>query len=184
MTVLRRLLAGPAVAAAPLLLGRRLVSTIDGALVEAVIIETEAYEGVDDPASHAFGGRTARNAAMFGEPGSIYVYRSHGVHWCLNLVCRAAGIPAAVLLRAGRIVSGEEVAARRRGRATELASGPGRLAQALGVTGALDGSSLWAGPLRLEGNPWRGEVLGGPRVGVTRGRDLPWRFRVKPSVSD
>lgn len=183
MTALRRLLAGPAAEVAPLLLGRRLRSTIDGESVVAVVIETEAYEGADDPASHAYRGRTMRNATMFGEPGSIYVYRSYGLHWCINLVCRAVGVPSAVLLRAGRIVVGEDVAARRRGRDTELASGPGRLAQSLGVTGAIDGSSIWSGPIRLEGPPWNGPVLRGPRVGVTRGAELQWRFWMPVSRS-
>ncbi|HUU61596.1 MAG TPA: DNA-3-methyladenine glycosylase [Acidimicrobiia bacterium] len=179
MKDLAALLAGDVVAAARGLLGRRLRSEIAGVVCEVMLTELEAYGGPDDPASHAFGGPTARNASMFGPAGTLYVYRSYGVHWCMNAVTGPAGRASAVLLRAGRPLAGEEHMRRRRGRADHLGDGPGRLSQALGVTGEQDGASLFDGPVRLLGEPPAGgRVESGPRVGITRAAGRPWRFRL------
>lgn len=166
--------------AAKLLLGGRLVSDL-GDRVTLIINETEAYGGSDDPASHAFRGPTVRNRSMFGPSGFWYVYRSYGIHWCLNLVTGPAGEGQAVLLRGGRTETGTEVAARRRGRADHLADGPGKLTQALGVTGAQDGSSAYAGPLRLEPGlpPDPSRIRAAPRIGISKATDRPWRFLLK-----
>ena len=159
------------------LLGWRLVSEVDGERVSADLVEVEAYAGETDPASHAFRGPTSRNASMFGPPGTLYVYRSYGIHWCMNVVGREPGVARAVLLRGAKIVEGFETAARRRGRRDHLADGPGKLTQALGVTGALDGHDLGRAPLRLVG-PGRavGGVVTGPRVGISKATNRPWRF--------
>ena len=131
---------------APELVGARL--TVDG--VGGTIVEVEAYDS-DDPASHGYRGRTARNGAMFGPPGTAYVYRSYGIHWCLNLVCEAEGTPAAVLVRALEPDTGIETMRERRhlDEARLLCAGPGRLCQALGVTGEHDGLALDAPPFEL-----------------------------------
>lgn len=175
MTSLRSLLSGPVLDAARGLVGMRLVSLVDGDRVTVTLAEVEAYGGADDPASHAHRGRTRRNGSMFGPPGTLYVYRSYGIHWCANVVCGAEGVPAAVLLRGGVVVDGEATAARRRGRGDHLADGPGKLCQALGITGDLDGSSVLDGPVRLEG-PGGSRAKATPRVGITRAADRPWRF--------
>jgi DNA-3-methyladenine glycosylase len=176
---LAALLAGEVVAAARGLLGRRLRSEAGGVVCEVLLTEVEAYGGADDPASHGFGGPTRRNASMFSAAGTLYVYRSHGVHWCMNAVTGPAGRASAVLLRAGRPLLGEEHMRRRRGRADHLCDGPGRLSEALGVTGEQDGSSLLDGLVRLLGEPAAGAALvAGPRVGITRAVDRPWRFRL------
>jgi DNA-3-methyladenine glycosylase len=147
---------------------------VDG--VGGTIVEVEAYDHLD-PASHAFNGPTARNAAMFGPPGHAYVYRIYGVHWCLNFVC---GVQpgSAVLIRALEPTTGVEVMAERRGTASPklLCSGPGRLCQALGVTGALTGAALDAPPFALAAAPEAHEVVVGVRIGITKGADTPWRF--------
>jgi DNA-3-methyladenine glycosylase len=171
------------------LLGARLVSTVDGVSVAGVIVETEAYLGSDDPASHAATriGLTPRNRAMFGPPGRAYVYRSYGVHWCMNVVTGAEGDAQAVLLRGLDPLEGlEAMAHRRRGR-LPLASGPGRLCEALGITGELYGHDLSEPPLQLLGG-WsvpehRVSVSG--RIGVSAARDWPLRFYVRnnPGVS-
>lgn len=156
---------------------------IDG--VGGRIVETEAYDR-EDPASHSFAGPTARNAAMFGPPGHAYVYRSYGIHWCLNVVCREAGHGAGVLIRALEPIAGLERMAERRGLARPgpvdsrlLCAGPGRLGQALGVTHALNGLALDAPPFAVSApEPAMPEaaVLVGPRIGITRAADVPWRF--------
>jgi len=140
-----------ALAAARELLGMRLVSSVGGVRTAGVIVETEAYQGVDDPASHAAvrAGRTARNRAMFGPPGKAYVYRSYGMHWCMNVVTGAEGDPQAVLVRGLEILEGVEIARERRGGKEPLAAGPGRLCKALAVTGELYGHDLRAPPLQL-----------------------------------
>lgn len=178
------LLEGPLLDAARRLLGRRLHSTVEGRACEVVITEVEAYGGCDDPASHAYRGRTARNASMFGPPGTLYVYRSYGIHWCANVVIGAEGDPGAVLLRAGTPVLGEAVMRRRRGREDHLADGPGKLAQALGVTGACDGASVLDGPVRVVGEPPPDvTVVAGPRIGVSRAAERPWRFVMATPVN-
>jgi DNA-3-methyladenine glycosylase len=161
------------------LLGWQLVSDVDGDRVVADVVEVEAYAGETDPASHAFRGRTPRNGSMFGPPGTLYVYRSYGIHWCMNVVGGETGLARAVLLRGAEIVEGVDIAVRRRGRSDHLADGPGKLTQALGVTGALDGHGLSRQPLRLL-EPRRSvrSVTTGPRVGISKAADRPWRFVV------
>jgi DNA-3-methyladenine glycosylase len=175
-------------------LGALLVSTVDGIETIGRIVETEAYVGPHDPASHAAEriGRTVRNRSMFGPPGIAYVYRIYGVHWCLNLVTDRVDFPAAVLVRAIEPLAGIDAMRRRRAAAatirdTALGSGPGKLAAALGITGDLDGHRLDRPPLLLaRGDPPRDGMIGrGPRVGITRAADWPLRFWVRgnPHVS-
>lgn len=175
----------PAPEVARSLLGARLVSDIGGVRTSGVIVETEAYLGVDDPASHAATrGVTDRNRVMFGPSGYAYVYRSYGVHWCMNVVCRPEGHAAAVLLRGLDPLEGREVMARRRGRPAPLASGPGRLCQALGITGDYYGHDLAEAPLRLEAGwsvPDAAVGVSG-RIGVSRAADRPLRFFVRGSA--
>lgn len=166
--------------AARWLLGRQLVSEVGGDRVVAAITEVEAYDGVNDPASHAFRGETPRNRSMFGAPGTLYVYRSYGVHWCMNVVCGPPGIAAAVLLRGGIPIEGHETIEERRGGHLPLTVGPGNLTQALGVTGEHDGSSLSGGPLRLEARLLKGRVAASPRIGISRATDRLWRFVLTP----
>jgi DNA-3-methyladenine glycosylase len=141
-----------------------------------VLTEVEAYGGPDDPASHAFRGETPRNRSMFGDPGTLYVYRSYGVHWCMNVVCGPPGIASAVLLRGGIPVEGLEVIEERRKGRRPLTVGPGNLTQALGVTGEHDGWSLAGGRLRLEEGRATGAIATSPRIGISRAADRPWRF--------
>jgi DNA-3-methyladenine glycosylase len=151
--------------------------------VGGVVVETEAY-GPDDPASHSFRGRTARNTAMFGPAGRLYVYRSYGIHWCANVVCGAEGTGAAVLLRALEPVAGLEAMRARRG-ATDtrlLCAGPGRLAQALGITGADDGAAIDELPFELRPPARPVDVVNGPRVGITRATEHPWRYALTGSA--
>jgi DNA-3-methyladenine glycosylase len=164
---------------APDLLGAVLVVERDGALVAGRIIETEAYTA-DDPASHSFRGRTRRNEVMFGTAGHLYVYRSYGIHWCANIVTGEDGDGQAVLLRAVDPIEGADEMLRRRGR-LPLANGPGKLCQAFGLDGADDGADLCAaGPIRVledeMGPPV--EPVAGPRIGITKAVDTPWRFRI------
>jgi DNA-3-methyladenine glycosylase len=158
---------------APDLLGCTLL--VDG--VGGSIVEVEAYDH-EDPASHGFRGRTERNRAMFGPPGHAYVYRSYGIHWCLNLVCEEDGVAAAVLIRALEPTHGlERMRARR---ATDdprlLCSGPGKLCQAVGVTRGHDGLPLDRPPFELTPGHVDLEVVRGPRVGITAAAELPWRY--------
>jgi DNA-3-methyladenine glycosylase len=142
------------------------------------IVETEAYDP-EDPASHSHAGRTPRNASMFGPPGHAYVYRSYGLHWCLNFVCREEGHGAGVLIRALEPVAGLEVMRQRRGPVDDrlLCAGPGRLGQALGITREHDGLPLDEPPFRLDATGVvRTELLCGPRIGISKAADLPWRF--------
>ena len=141
------------------------------------IVEVEAYDP-EDPASHGFRGRTARNASMFGPPGHAYVYRSYGVHWCLNLVCGKPGRAEAALIRALRPTHGLAVMAARRGTAAEraLCSGPGKLCQALAVTGAHDGLPLGRPPFELLPRAGTPAIATGPRVGLTKAAELAWRY--------
>lgn len=159
--------------AAPELIGATLL--IDG--VGGRIAEVEAYHHTD-PAAHSFRGPTPRNAVMFGPPGYAYVYRSYGIHWCLNFVCEPEGSASAVLIRAIEPLEGLPKMRRRRGLTDErlLCSGPGRLAQAMGVTHAHNGLALDYLPFELyerEGEP---EIAVGMRIGITKAADLPWRY--------
>jgi DNA-3-methyladenine glycosylase len=160
----------PALAARDLIGWTLLVDGLGGR-----IVETEAYHH-QDPASHAFTGPTARNAAMFGPVGCAYVYRSYGIHWCLNFVC-GEDPGSAVLIRALEPVAGLEVMGARRGLSNPraLCSGPGKLCQALGVTRAHDGLYLDAPPFRLIPGA-AGAIATGPRIGISKAADLPWRF--------
>jgi DNA-3-methyladenine glycosylase len=141
------------------------------------IVEVEAYDH-EDPASHGFRGRTERNASMFGPPGHAYVYRSHGIHWCLNFVCEDEGVANAVLVRALEPTHGLEAMRERRGLDDPrlLCSGPGRLCQALGVTREHDGLALDGPPFELLAAEAPVEVVSGPRIGITRATELPWRY--------
>lgn len=176
---LDQLLGGPVLAAARGLLGRRLTSSI-GDTTGVVITEVEGYAGEDDPASHAHRGRTARNAVMFGPPGGLYVYRSYGVHWCMNVVCGPEGSARAVLLRGGVPVEGIDLMRERRGRGDHLTDGPGKLCQALGVTGGQDGSSVLHGPVTVTGESIGGLITKTPRIGISRAVDREWRFLLVP----
>lgn len=177
---------------APELLGCVLSHETADGLVAVELTEVEAYMGAADPASHAYRGRTPRNAVMFGPPGHAYVYFTYGMHFCVNLVCLAPGTASAVLLRAGRIVAGEELARARRGLAVvdrDLARGPARLCQALGIDRALNGADVCSATSRLRISGPGGDTAGryeqGPRVGVSSGREVPWRFWIagEPTVS-
>jgi DNA-3-methyladenine glycosylase len=172
------------------LLGRLLVHRAPEGTSAVRLVEVEAYGGAgQDPASHAHRGRTARNAVMFGPPGHLYVYFTYGMHWCANVVCAPEGVAQAVLLRAGEPVLGAELMAARRpaSRPRDLARGPARLCQALGLAGWADGADLRAGPVLLTAGwpvpddrvAWTG------RVGVTAAADRPWRALVAgdPHVS-
>jgi DNA-3-methyladenine glycosylase len=201
----RETFAWAAAEVAPALLGCVLEHDSPDGLVAVALTEVEAYHGQADPASHAYRGRTPRNAVMFGPPGHAYVYFTYGMHFCVNLVCLPEGTASAVLLRAGRVVEGEDLARARRtapgpgGR--DLARGPARLCQALAITRAQDGADVcdpasrlrvrWptpaeaaaghAGPAELTG----ASISRGPRVGVSAAGDVPWRFWVTgdPTVS-
>jgi DNA-3-methyladenine glycosylase len=158
---------------APDLIGVTLL--VDG--VGGTIVEVEAYHPTD-PASHSYRGRTPRNAVMFGPPGHAYVYRSYGIHWCLNLVCEGEGIAAAVLIRALEPTQGlEHMEARRRTNDPRLlAAGPGRLCEALAVTGAHDGLPLDHPPFLLRPRRRTPEIATAPRIGITNAADYPWRY--------
>lgn len=183
---LRDLLHRPVEEVAPFLLG----CVLRGRGAAVRITEVEAYAAADDPASHAWRGRSVRNATMFGPAGRAYVYVSHGIHPCVNVVTGEDGEAAAVLVRAGAVVEGRDVVAERRVGIAERdwTRGPGRLAVALGITAEDDGADLLgAGSLRLEpgDTPGPDDVLAGPRVGVSRAVEVPWRFHLRgePSVS-
>lgn len=163
---------------APELIGTTLlVAGVGGA-----IVEVEAYDQ-EDPASHGYRGRTSRNAAMFGPPGHAYVYRSYGIHWCLNLVCAQTGRAEAVLLRALEPTHGLETMRARRGLedVRALCSGPGKLCQSLGVTGRHDGLALDGPPFALFERTSVPEIVTGPRVGITKAAELSWRYGIADS---
>ena len=208
----REFFARPSVPVAPDLLGCVLEHQTEAGLVAVELTEVEAYAGASDPASHAYRGKTARNAVMFGPPGHAYVYFTYGMHFCVNLVCLGNGSASAVLLRAGRIIEGEELArARRTGGPRgvrgdgsprenkaipfrDLARGPARLCQALDIDRSLDGADVCVpdSPLRMRwpeaGTTARSaerKVASGPRVGISVAAEVPWRFWVEgdPTVS-
>lgn len=169
----RRFFARSVHAVAPELIGATLL--VDG--VGGVIVEVEAYDH-DDPASHGFRGETRRNASMFGPPGQAYVYRSYGIHWCLNLVCDEEAVASAVLVRALEPTHGlSEMCARRGSEETRLlCAGPGRLCQALGVTGDHDGGALDRPPFELRARDGRPRIAAGRRVGISLAAAQPWRY--------
>lgn len=199
----RGFFAAPALEVAPRLLGCVLEHETGEGLVAVALTEVEAYEGLADPASHAYRGRTGRNAVMFGEPGHTYVYFTYGMHFCVNLVCQPEGIASAVLLRAGRVIDGIPLAGVRRaagrsgagrGSDRDLARGPARLCQALGIDRGLNGTDVCdpgsplrvrSGPTADTGGPAAPPVSRGPRVGVNEAAEWPWRFWVTgdPTVS-
>ncbi len=185
---------------APELLGCVIEHQTAAGLVAVELTEVEAYTGASDPASHAYHGKTARNAVMFGPPGHAYVYFTYGMHFCVNLVCLGNGSASAVLLRAGRVIEGEELARARRSRGAtpvpfrDLARGPARLCQALDIDRSQDGADVCVpdSPLRVR---WPGagttvrsadkKIASGPRVGVSSAAERPWRFWIEgdPTVS-
>jgi DNA-3-methyladenine glycosylase len=207
----REFFARPALEAARALLGCVIEHETPDGLVAAAVTEVEAYEGSADPASHAYRGRTARNAVMFGPPGHAYVYFTYGMHFCVNMVCLREGSASAVLLRAGRVVEGVALATRRRSAAAprrpaagevaripprvlaerDLARGPARLCQALAIGRSLDGADVCdpGSPLRMRSGvpPPAGlpPISTGPRVGVSSAARRPWRFWLTgdPTVS-
>jgi DNA-3-methyladenine glycosylase len=209
----REFFARLSVPVAPDLLGCVLEHQTEAGLVAVELTEVEAYAGASDPASHAYRGKTARNAVMFGPPGHAYVYFTYGMYFCVNLVCLGNGSASAVLLRAGRIIEGEELARARRTRGTtkipfrDLARGPARLCQALDIDRSLDGVDVCVpdSPLRMRWpdasttarsiavltrgddppKPPREKILSGPRVGISAAAEVPWRFWVEgePTVS-
>ncbi|HSR45891.1 MAG TPA: DNA-3-methyladenine glycosylase [Acidimicrobiia bacterium] len=176
---LLELLDRPVEQAAAGLLGWRLRTELADGPTEVELCEIEAYGGADDPASHAFRGRTRRNSSMFAGAGTLYVYRSYGVHWCANVVTGEPGEAGALLLRGGVPSVGRNIMEGRRGRQDHLTDGPGRLCQALGIDGSHDGTSLLGGSIRLlppAGRPG-GEIVATPRIGISRATDRLWRFR-------
>ncbi len=203
MLLPRDFFARPSAEVAPDLLGCVLEHETADGLVAVELTEVEAYAGASDPASHAYRGKTPRNAVMFGPPGHAYVYFTYGMHFCVNVVCLGQeGSASAVLLRAGAIVAGEDQARARRtlgpvpsGTTTvaprDLARGPARLCQALGIDRALDGADICvpSSPLRVRtgaGTPPRSvKIATGPRVGVSSAAEIPWRFWLEgePTVS-
>jgi len=199
-----------AVEVAPDLLGCVLEHQTADGLVAVELTEVEAYAGQSDPASHAYRGKTRRNAVMFGPPGHAYVYFTYGMHFCVNLVCSGKGSVSAVLLRAGAVIAGEDLARARRTKGAasvasrDLARGPARLCQALAIDRSLDGADVCTAdsPLRVRagGNPARSgtllargddppgtprKIVTGPRVGVSSAAEVPWRFwyEGEPTVS-
>jgi DNA-3-methyladenine glycosylase len=194
----RSFLDRPSVEAGPGLLGCVLAHETAEGLVSVRLTEVEVYAGESDPASHAFRGRTARNAVMYGPPGYAYVYFTYGMHFCVNLVCEQEGSASAVLLRSGRVIDGVELATERRSgrgrrsavRELDLARGPARLCEALAIDRSQDGADVCApaSALRVFAPSAPVPATGisrGPRVGVSRAADLPWRLWITgdPAVS-
>ena len=153
---------------------------VDG--VGGIIVEVEAYHH-SEPAAHSFNGPTPRNQVMFGPPGFIYVYRSYGIHWCVNFVCEKEGSASAVLIRALQPTHGIATMRRRRGLHDErtLCSGPGRLTEALAITHRHNGLALDAPPFALYARTGRVDIVTGVRIGLTKAVDLPWRYGLKGS---
>ncbi len=190
MPGLAEVLAGPVLEVAPRLLGAVLTHRTDQGTVAVRLTEVEAYAGEQDPGSHAFRGRTRRNQVMFGPPGHVYVYFTYGMHHCMNVVCGTEGHASAVLLRAGEVVEGLDLARVRRAnsRDRDLARGPARLCSALGIDLSHNGLDLSDSPLTLDPATdlaATSRVSTGPRVGLRLAADRPWRFWLsdEPSVS-
>ncbi|RHW24404.1 DNA-3-methyladenine glycosylase [Nocardioides immobilis] len=183
MGALADLLDGPVDQVAPRLLG----AVLRHGQVAVRLTEVEAYDGPDDPASHAYRGRTARNGVMFGPPGHLYCYLSHGIHTCANVSVGPDGRPSAVLIRAGEVVEGIEVARAFRPGAPDrdLARGPGRLCRALGIRLEHDGTDLARGEVTLTPGGLLDAIASGPRTGVRYAADRPWRHWIvgDPTVS-
>jgi DNA-3-methyladenine glycosylase len=160
------------------------IATGEGAdRVAVVLTEVEAYDGANDPASHAFRGQTRRNTPMFGEPGTLYVYRSYGIHWCMNVVTGQTGQASAVLLRGGSLLDGSDLAIERRRRADHLVDGPGKLCQALGVTGDLSGSTIDKGVSLTLGAALPSDAIeASPRIGISKAKNRKWRFVMAGTV--
>jgi len=175
----------PAEVVAQDLLGATIISTLGGARASGRIIETEAYLGRDDPASHAYRGRLHRgNASLYATPGTWYVYRSYGIHWCANLVCEGPGPGGAVLLRAILPAEGVETMRGRRGgaRDRDLSNGPGKLCQALSISDALDGVPMRGSDVLVVGAGRETRpVLVTPRIGISKAADWPLRFLIEPA---
>src|SRR5882762_6462118 len=163
---------------APALIGATLL--VDG--VSGIIIEVEAYHHTE-PAAHSFRGPTPRNMVMFGPPGVAYVYRSYGIHWCVNFVCEKEGSASAVLIRALQPTHGMSAMRRRRGLHDErsLCSGPGKLCEALGITDKHNGLALDMPPIALHARASKPEIVSGIRIGITKAVELPWRYGLKGS---
>ncbi|MBI5131887.1 MAG: DNA-3-methyladenine glycosylase [Rhodopseudomonas palustris] len=174
----RRFFARSVHAVAPELIG----ATLLYGGVGGVIVEVEAYHHTD-PAAHSYGGQTPRNAVMFGPPGYAYVYRSYGIHWCVNVVCEAKGSASAVLIRALAPTHGLDAMRDRRGLDDErlLCSGPGKLTQALGISIAANGLPLDAPPFTIHRRPAEPDIVTGPRIGITKAADYPWRYGLRGS---
>jgi DNA-3-methyladenine glycosylase len=172
----------PSVTLARALLGKVLVSELGGIRTAGRIVEAEAYRP-DDPASHSFRGPTPGNLSMFGPPGRAYVYRSYGIHWCLNFVCEEEGSASAVLIRALEPVHGLDEMRGRRGldEARLLCSGPGRLCQALGITREHDALALDEPPFELRERETEPPIVRGPRIGITKAAEKPWRYGIAGS---
>jgi DNA-3-methyladenine glycosylase len=195
MPVRRALLAEPVLEVAPRVLGMVLRSSTDEGTVAVRLTEVEAYDGPTDPGSHAYRGQTARNAVMFGPPGHLYVYFTYGMHFCMNISAGPDGQPSAVLLRAGEVIEGIDLARARRGSANgatisdrDLARGPARLCVALGIDRESNGADLLdrRSPIQLlPGLGFDGIPSTGPRVGLREAADRPWRFWIPadPTVS-
>ena len=172
----------PVLKVAPDLIGATLL--VDGA--GGIIVEVEAYHHTD-PAAHSYNGRTPRNAVMFGPPGVAYVYRSYGIHWCLNFVCEPEGSASAVLIRALEPTEGIALMYERRRRYCKklndllLCAGPGRLGEALGITIDHNGLALDKAPFELRARAAKPEILVGPRIGITKAVEKPWRYGLKGS---
>lgn len=182
---LKSILKGAPEEAAPQLLGSLLVSRVDGDEVIVRIEEVEAYKGDEDPASHAYRGETRRNTSMFQQPGTLYVYQSYGIHNCANTAAGPKGVGWGILIRGGEVVAGAGVAARRRGRRTELADGPGKMCQALGITIDLNGTDLLnpGSVVHLEPGESPEYVMATPRIGISKAKDRPWRFVAATQLS-
>jgi DNA-3-methyladenine glycosylase len=169
----------PVLSVAPQLIGATLLHKGIGGM----IVEVEAYHH-SDPAAHSYGGQTERNAVMFGPAGTAYVYRSYGIHWCLNFVCEAEGSASAVLIRALEPTQGLDLMRRRRGvsEPRALCSGPGKLGEALGITRKLNGCALDQPPFELRARAFEPEIAVGVRIGISKAVDHPWRFGLKGSA--